>query len=106
MYTLCEEETLPEPVNWTNLRVRDRVVYAKQPIKQVICQIMFPEKVSLRGEDANVVGAFQDRIQDEYPLTRLAYNASIDFTVQASGLPLMQSAAAPRIPVRSFVDND
>lgn len=93
-------------IQWNQLKVRDRFIYKHQPIMQVICQITFPEKVALRGEDSSVVGEFQSQIDRDYPFTGVSYNASVDFSVHASGVPLFPSVPAARIPVRNFLDHD
>jgi uncharacterized protein (TIGR04255 family) len=46
---------------------RGRVVYRRNPLEEVICQVRFPPVLKI---DAEVPAGFQDRIRDEYPLYR------------------------------------
>lgn len=47
---------------------RNRVIYAKNPLVEVICQIKFPRILDI---DAALPAAFQNAIRREYPLFRL-----------------------------------
>ncbi len=42
----------------------ERMIYAKRQLVEVICQLRFPEILSI---DASEPAAFQDRIRREYP---------------------------------------
>ena len=42
----------------------ERMIYAKRQLVEVICQLRFPESLSI---DASRPAAFQDRIRQEYP---------------------------------------
>jgi uncharacterized protein (TIGR04255 family) len=43
----------------------ERVIYRKNPLEQVICQLRFPPILRI---DAEVPAAFQDKIRNDYPL--------------------------------------
>ena len=42
----------------------ERCIYRKNQLQEVICQLRFPEILSI---GVNVPAAFQDAIRDEYP---------------------------------------
>lgn len=43
----------------------DRVIYSKNPLEEVICQVRFPPILRI---DAELPAAFQDAVRDRYPL--------------------------------------
>lgn len=48
---------------------RPRVIYKKNPLNQVICQVRFPTVLAI---EANVPSGFQEAIRDEFPLYDVA----------------------------------
>lgn len=53
-----------------------RVIYKKNPLNRVICQLMFPPILKI---DAEIPSEFQDRIRDDFP--NFAEKAGVEFEV-------------------------
>ena len=55
---------------------RDRVIYGRNPLQEVVCQIRFPRLLDI---DAEVPARFQSAIAEDYPL--LAVRSVFQLTV-------------------------
>ncbi len=62
-----ESDSLNAPVQSETFPVSPRVIYGKNPLREVICQLRFPPILRIESEPP---AAFQDRIRHEYPLFR------------------------------------
>ena len=78
-----------------------RVRYAKNPLAEVICQLRFPEILTI---EANVPAAFQEAIREEFPLYSVRKEAPLP---KLTGVPgNLQLEKPQRINNYQFVSAD
>lgn len=77
----------------------ERVIYKKNPLVQVVCQLRFPRILKINGKQP---ADFQERIRDKYPLYQVAVEQQQQFAVElsASGVP-----PTPRILQSEAINN-
>lgn len=82
----------------------ERVLYAKNPLEQVICQLRFPAILRIGRE---VPASFQDRVRERFPL----YSERLGLEIPADAPPqvaraLVEAQPAIAFGVRDFASED
>lgn len=81
----------------------ERVIYEKNPLAQVICQLRFPPILRISTE---LPAAFQERVRSQFPMLRTRDQSQLASLVQQVGLPQQLLSAIPRLGQAAVYDFD
>lgn len=73
-----------------------RVIYRKNPLEQVVCQIRFPSILKI---DTQIPAEFQDMIRDEYPMFSETRELAPEFPMPPEILSQLPQEIADSIPI-------
>ena len=61
----------------------ERVIYARNPLDQVVCQLRFPPILKI---DAEIPAGFQDRVREDYPNFSETSGWQLEVPAMAAGI--------------------
>jgi uncharacterized protein (TIGR04255 family) len=102
---MLEMQTIPQVIQTMLFRQSDRVIYAKNPLQQVICQLRFPPLLRISTE---LPIDFQERLRQEYPFfqEKPEISLALQGVVEQARQAIESAVSGKPVPGYDFISTD